>query len=76
MSALLEKIKHDALKLSGQERAFLADRLLSSLDDDVQTDIDEVWIAEAENRYKEYKEGKRTGIDAKIVFAEADRMLK
>lgn len=43
MSNLLKKIQHDALNLTGQERAFLADRLLSSLGDDVLTDVDAAW---------------------------------
>ena len=69
--SLLEKIEQDALSLSRQERAFLADRLLSSLDDNSLSDIDAAWIVEAEQRYQEYKAGKRPGIEAKEVFAEA-----
>ena len=76
MSAKLEKLEHEALSLSRQQRAFLADRLLSSLDGDVLNDIDTAWIVEAERRYEEYKEGKRQGIAAQDVFAEADRILK
>ncbi|SPD72569.1 conserved hypothetical protein [uncultured Desulfobacterium sp.] len=76
MSNILEKLENEVLSLPPQERAFLADRLLSSLDGDILTDVDAAWIAEAERRYQEYKEGKRSGIDAREVFAEADRMLK
>lgn len=76
MSDLIKKIEDEMLSLSNQERAFLADRLLSSLNEDVFTDIDAAWIAEAERRYMEYKRGNRPGIKAKDVFAEADRMLK
>jgi putative addiction module component (TIGR02574 family) len=76
MSSLLKKIEHEALRLSVQERAFLADRLLSSLGEDTFTDIDAAWIAEAERRYQEYKEGKRPGVAAQEVFSEADRMLR
>ncbi len=76
MSDILEKIEHDALCLSRQERAFLADRLLSSLDGDALTEMDEAWVVEVERRYQEYKEGKRPGILAEDVFAEADRMVK
>jgi len=76
MSAKLEKLEQEALSLSRQQRAFLADRLLSSLDGDVLNDVDTAWIVEAEQRYKEYKEGKRQGIAAQDVFAESDRMLK
>ncbi len=76
MSNLLKKIEHEALKLSGQERAFLADRLLSSLDEDTLTDMDAAWIAETERRYQEYKEGKRPGVSSQEVFSEVNRMLR
>lgn len=76
MSELLRKLEPEAQSLSKQERAFLADRLLSSLDGDVLGDVEEAWIAEAEHRYKEYKEGKRPGSTAEEVFAEADRAFK
>lgn len=76
MSILLEKIQKDALSLSGQERAFLADRLLSSLGDDILTEVDVAWIEEAERRYQEFKGGKRQGVSAQEVFAEADLLLK
>jgi hypothetical protein len=76
MSDLLNKIEKEIFKLNNQERAFLADRLLGSLESDSMSDIDEAWIAEAENRYKKYKKGERPGIDAKVVFDEADQILK
>ena len=76
MSDLLKKIENEALSLSNQERAFLADRLLSSLSEDAFNDVEAAWIAEAELRYKKYKEGSRPGIEAQEVFAEADRILK
>jgi hypothetical protein len=76
MTAILEKIEKEALSLADAERAFLADRLLSSLGRDVLSDIDATWVAEAERRYAEYKEGKRQLFPATEVFAEADRILK
>jgi len=76
MSELLKKIETEVLSLSHQERAFLADRLLSSLGEDVLTDIDAAWITEAQRRYNEYKEGRRSGIDAQEVFADADRIVE
>jgi hypothetical protein len=39
MTEFLKKIETDALSLSYQYRAFLADRLLSSLGDDVLKDL-------------------------------------
>jgi len=76
MTSLLEKIQIETNKLSSQERAFLADRLLSSLDGEELSDIDAAWITEVEFRYKEYKEGKRPGINVKEVFKDADQILK
>ena len=60
MSELLKKLEHETQRLSKQERAFLADRLLSSLDGEEHNDVEAAWIAEAERRYKEYKEGRRS----------------
>ena len=76
MPAVLEKVEHDALSLPQNERAFLADRLLSSLGGEVLNDVDAAWVQEAERRYDEYKQGKRQPIPSSTVFAEADRMLK
>ena len=75
MSATLEQIEHEALNLPQQERAFLADRLLSSLEDDVLSEVDIAWVEEAERRYQEYKEGKRKPVPAAEVFNEANRLL-
>ncbi len=76
MALSIEKIESDLLKLPRQERAFLADRLLGSLDAEVFNDIEEAWIEEVERRYQEYKSGKRSGIASHAVFAEADLILK
>lgn len=77
MRAVLEKVEQEALRLSQAERAFLADRLISSLDtEEVLGEVDAAWVAEAERRYREYGEGKRQPIAASEVFADADRLLK
>nr|VFK20187.1 MAG: putative addiction module component, TIGR02574 family [Candidatus Kentron sp. LPFa] len=75
MSVVFEKVEHDALNLPRQERAFLADRLLSSLGDEILDDVESAWVIEAERRYREYREGKAEPIPASEVFAEADRLL-
>ncbi len=59
MTALLEKVEMEVLNLPREERAFLADRLLSSLGDEALSDVDTAWVAEAEHRYAEYKSGTR-----------------
>ena len=76
MTAVLEKVEQDALSLAQDERAFLADRLLTSLGGEVLSDVDAAWVTEAERRYDEYKQGKRQPVPASAVLAEADRMLR
>lgn len=76
MATTIEQIEHDLLKLPKQERAFLADRLLSSLDGEVLSEIDAAWVAEAEHRFEEYKSGKRRVVSAEDVFTEAERVVK
>ncbi len=75
MTAMLDKVEKEALGLPREERAFLADRLLSSLGGEALGDIDAAWVAEAERRFAEYKDGRRVSIPADTVFADADRML-
>ena len=75
MTAILETVEREALGLPAEARAFLADRLLSSLDGEIMTEVDAAWVAEAERRYAEYKAGARKAVPASDVFAEADRML-
>jgi len=77
MSEALKKVEEAALRLTEWERAFLADRLLGSLGKEPRlSEVDAAWLAEAERRYQEYKEGKRAGVPAQAVFEEADRLLK
>jgi len=75
MTAILERVEQEALMLPREERAFLADRLLSSLDGIAFSESELAWVAEAERRYEEYHNGNRIPISAETVFAEADRML-
>ena len=76
MPVALEKLEQDVLGLPQHERAFLADRLISSMGDEALGDVDVAWVVEAERRYQEFKEGKRQPIPATAVFAEADRLSK
>jgi hypothetical protein len=76
MSDSLKKIEHDALSLPQQQRAYLADRLLSSLDDNVLNDIEAEWIAEAGHRDQDFNEVNYNEISAHQVFDETDQILK
>ena len=76
MATTIKQLEQALLKLSKQERADLADRLLSSLDGEVLSEVDAAWVAEAEIRFEEYKSGKRQVVSAQDVFTEADRVMK
>jgi hypothetical protein len=75
MTTMLERVEKEALNLPRAERAFLADRLLSSLGGEVLSEVDAAWVTEAERRYAEYIRGGRQSVPADQVFADADRML-
>jgi putative addiction module component (TIGR02574 family) len=55
METELEKLEAEALKLTPGERAALAQRLLASLEEDVE--IEQAWAAEVERRVAEVESG-------------------
>ncbi len=63
--------KWEAGALSPEERAELADRLISSLDADSQRRIDELWAAEVEARFDAYESGEVEAILAEQAIADA-----
>jgi len=53
----IDEIANEALKLPGEARALLADRLVGSLDAGVVNQFDELWAAEAKRRLDEVRQG-------------------
>lgn len=72
MPPSLPEIEKNALQLSAEDRARLAVRLLSSLEETTESpeEIEKLWIAEAERRFQELRDGVVQGIPARDVFAE------
>ena len=72
MSQSLPEIEKNALQLSAEDRARLAVRLLSSLEETTESpeEIEKLWIAEAERRFQELRDGVVQGIAARDAFAE------
>jgi len=62
------KVVDDALALPARSRARLAERLLESLDDPKQKEIDRLWAEEAEDRIEAYEKGDLKAIPGKEVF--------
>ncbi|MBM4049754.1 MAG: addiction module protein [Planctomycetes bacterium] len=71
-----EKVEAQALKLPLRERAALAEHLIASLDDLDDTEIERLWVEEAERRYREYKKGRISARPAEDVFRDAYRRIR
>ena len=71
MSKTADKIVAEALGLSRQARAFVAERLIESLDADPGTEISAAWRDEIKKRCREVDEGLVELRDAADVFAKA-----
>lgn len=71
MTRQLEEIESEILTLEPSARAALAKRLLDSLDDLSDEEIERLWAEEAVTRYEEFKAGKAKAIDGDDVFARA-----
>jgi len=74
MSNQLEIVEAQVLKLSPEERAQLADRLITSLFEDHE--IEDAWAAEAERRVDEIESGRAKLIPAADSIARARAAIK
>jgi putative addiction module component (TIGR02574 family) len=72
----LEEIKREALHLSEEERAELAQRLLLSLDSPTEQEISEDWLVEASRRARELDEGLVEPVPAGEVRRRAKSLLR
>lgn len=76
MDPNLDQLTADAMKLPLRDRVQLAQRLVSTIDDEVETDTEQLWFAEAERRLEELRGGKVQGIDSEDAFRTAREALK
>lgn len=56
MGSPAREVESRALRLPREERARLAQRLISSLDQEVTPDVDKLWLREVERRLHELSE--------------------
>ncbi len=71
MSPHLMECEKKALKLEPEDRAALAKHLIASLDVLTEEQNEQLWIAEAERRYQEYKSGNLSARLAEDVLRDA-----
>ena len=72
----LKQIEDEALHLSEEERAELAQKLLLSLDAPTMDEIEEDWLIEARRRARELDEGIVQPIPADEVRKKAQALLR
>jgi putative addiction module component (TIGR02574 family) len=71
-----ETIRREALSLPVQERAELAEQLLSSLDALSEAEIEQLWLQEAARRAEEMDRGFTKRVAADEVRRQAQALLK
>ena len=72
---LKEELEHELLALPRKERADIALRLIRSLDDGVEEDVDAYWKEELVRRSQEIESEKARLIPAEEVFDKARRQF-
>lgn len=75
MTAVAAKLANQILSLPCEDRIYLADKLLQSLNAPSQEEIDRQWAEEAERRIDELDSGKVQTIPGERVFAEIRERL-
>lgn len=76
MPAKVKKILGEALDLPSTARAFLAEKLIESLDADPAAELSSAWKEEVRQRCREIDDGLVQLHDIEAVFARAESALK
>ena len=76
MTVAIANITDEVLHLPRESRAFLAEKLLESLDFDEEFPVSAEWMEEIHRRCREIDEGTVNLIPAEKVFADLDREFK
>ena len=76
MTALMREIEKQARLLSIEERELLAERLLAAASGAPLTDLDVIWLEEAEKRYSLWKAGRTKGVAAEDALENIRRELR
>ena len=71
-----DKLEIEVMKLSPEDRAELAHRLIESLEGDEVGDYETEWVREAERRYEQYRKGVVKGRVTEEVFRDAKARLE
>ena len=72
----IDEIRHQALALPLDQRALLAEQLLSSLDAPSEGEISELWLAEAERRAAEIDRGDVTLVSGEELDLQVQALFR
>ena len=67
----IEELAKETMALDIEDRALLASKLLLSLDEPTSSEVERLWLDEAEHRLEGYRAGRVQGIPADEVFSRA-----
>ena len=76
MSALLDKMEKQSRLLTPQEKARLARILIEDLDTSADSEVEQVWITEAQRRYQAYLKGEVEADPGDEVLTRARNRIK
>jgi len=76
MSALLDELEKQSRLLTAQEKVTLARILIEGLDPSQDSDVEQMWVAEAQRRYQSYLRGEIEAHDGDEVMTRARNRLK
>ena len=76
MSALLDDLQKQAGGLTPREKATLARMLIEQLKPSLDTEVEELWIAEARRRYQAFLSGELQALPGDKVMAKARNRLQ
>lgn len=74
MADLTEVIK-GAMSLDVRDRAVLAEKLLASLDELAESDVDRLWAEESQRRLDQYYAGQANAVSADAVRAKVNKLI-
>lgn len=72
----IEQLTQELLALPSESRALLADRLVESLEFDIDPAIEAAWLAEAQKRRREVQSGSVEVIPGKDALAQVRKLLE
>ena len=72
----LTELLQQVLNLDVRDRATLAERLLASLDDLSELEVERLWAEEAQRRLAAYRAGRATAVPSEAVHQKAKQLFR